>query len=553
MKLPKHFPIIYKVIIIVIFCLINLGVILSLDSGNATTDTKLQTPYETVYQHLRFLENDAYNPAKSAKAFKIKNVTQAEAIELAVKLKKIYDGLGLIVELDQIPNDANYTDSVSGLNKYVLFDKHPTIYVKKTGSKWLYSSETIENIPVLYEKIYPFEIAEYEEYFPDFLKEKFLGMKIWKYLAIVLYILAGIFLYYIFKWIFGFILIRIFSKTRYKDLVVKTIYSVSKPLSWLLVLFLALNTIPILNIPVQLNKILIAILYALLPVFITLILYKLVDLFTGILSKIAKKTATTVDDNLVPLARKIFKVIVVIFGALYLLKSLDIDITPFIAGVSVGGLAFALAAQDMVKNLFGSITIFTDKPFDVGDWIVFDGGEGTVTEVGVRSTRLLTFYNSIISIPNGKLADMTIDNMGKREYRRYSTNIAITYDTPPELIDAFVEGLKRIVALHPKTRKDFYQIHLNSFGDSSLNILFYIFFKVADWTEELEARHQVMNEVIRLANTLGVRFALPTQTLFIEEFPEKQSLTPNHIPDANKYKKDMSEFIKNREQNYKEE
>ena len=104
-------------------------------------------------------------------------------------------------------------------------------------------------------------------------------------------------------------------------------------------------------------------------------------------------------------------------------------------------------------------------------------GEGAVEEVGVRSTRIRTANNSLISVPNGKFADSTIDNMGRRKYRRYTTNISITYDTDPKLIDEFVDGLRQIVEQHPKTRKDTYQVHLNSFGESSLNILFNIFFK----------------------------------------------------------------------------
>jgi MscS family membrane protein len=169
-----------------------------------------------------------------------------------------------------------------------------------------------------------------------------------------------------------------------------------------------------------------------------------------------------------------------------------------------------------------------------------------VEQVGIRSTRVRTFYNSLISIPNGKLADSLIDNMGKREFRRYNTKLTITYDTPPELIDVFVEGLKTIVLNHPKTRKDYFQIHLNGFGASSLEILFYIFFEVADWTEELEARHQIISEILQLAAELNVRFAFPTETHFIEEFPGNGSLTPKYSNNKNEFEAKMRNYFDRR-------
>ena len=276
------------------------------------------------------------------------------------------------------------------------------------------------------------------------------------------------------------------------------------------------------------------------------------DLIGDILSKIASKTKSKVDDQLVPLARKSIKVIVIVFGCLYVLKTLDVDITPLIAGVSIGGLAFALAAQETIKNLFGSITIFTDQPFVVGDWIVIEGIEGNVEEVGMRSTRIRTFYNSVISIPNGRLADMTIDNMGARNYRRFRAEIGITYDTSPELIDVFVEGLKEIVVNHPKTRKDVYAIYLNSFGSSSINILFNIFFIAEDISEELQSRQEILLDIISLAHELEVRFAFPTNTIHIETFSEKQSLIPLNKGSKEGFIGKMRNFFKSKEKNHRE-
>jgi len=206
-------------------------------------------------------------------------------------------------------------------------------------------------------------------------------------------------------------------------------------------------------------------------------------------------------------------------------------------------LAFALAAQDTIKNFFGSLMIFVDRPFQVGDWITSGDLDGTVEEVGFRSTRIRTFRNSVMSIPNGVITNQMIDNHGLRVYRRFMTTIALTYDTPPELIDVFVKGLKQIVEDHPKTRKDYYEIHFNNMGSSSLDVLFYIFFNVPSWTDELVARHEVLLEIVRLAEHLGVNFAFPTQTLHVETFPEKKGNSPEYIDSSPELKKKLEDYV----------
>jgi len=246
------------------------------------------------------------------------------------------------------------------------------------------------------------------------------------------------------------------------------------------------------------------------------------------------------------------KTFVIVIGGLFILQNLNIDVTALIAGLSIGGLAFALAAQDTIKNFFGSLMIFVDKPFQVGDWITSGDIDGSVEEVGFRSTRVRTFRNSVTYVPNGKMADSVIDNHGLRKYRRFFTYIAVTYDTPPELIELFVEGLKSIVENHPKTRKDYFNIYLNDLASHSLNVMFYIFFAVPTWPEELKSRHEIILSIIKLADKLGIRFAFPTQTLHMENFPDKKSLSPAYEKDLSKLRQEMEAFLAEENKNGKE-
>jgi MscS family membrane protein len=260
---------------------------------------------------------------------------------------------------------------------------------------------------------------------------------------------------------------------------------------------------------------------------IILILKNITAIVFQFFNKAAQKTENTMDDQLLPVVEKLVIIIIWSVGLIYILDYLDVNVTALLAGISIGGLALALAAQDTVKNFFGSIMIFLDKPFQIGDWIHFNNVDGTVEEVGIRSTRIRTFANSLTYVPNALLADSVVDNMGLRVYRRFKTEIGITYDTKPELIEKFVIGIREIIKMHPTTRKDYFEVHLNSFGASSINILIYMFFQAPSWTDELRGKHEVLYAIIKLADKLGVRFAFPTQTLHIEEMPGAGKTTPS--------------------------
>ncbi len=264
-------------------------------------------------------------------------------------------------------------------------------------------------------------------------------------------------------------------------------------------------------------------------------LYRLTDVIGALLMHVAKRTESKFDDIIVPLLRKTAKVVVVALGVVYGAQTLSIDIVPLITGLGIGGLAFAFAAKDTVENFFGSIAVVLDRPFEVGDWVVVEGVEGIVEELGLRSTRIRTFYNSQVSVPNSILVRARVDNYGRRRYRRWKTTLSVQYDTTPEQLLAFTEGIRELIRHHPYTRKDFYQVWCHDFGASSIDILLYLFFEVPDWSTELRERERLLVDIVRLADRLGVQFAFPTRTvhLFTEEHapPEPHYAVPRDAHD----------------------
>ncbi|MFG0329326.1 MAG: mechanosensitive ion channel family protein [Phycisphaerales bacterium] len=250
--------------------------------------------------------------------------------------------------------------------------------------------------------------------------------------------------------------------------------------------------------------------------------FRLTDLAGEVLASKALHTDTKFDDLLVPLVRKTLKVFIAAFGLIYIADSFDIEILPLLTGLGIGGAALAFASKDTVENFFGSIAVIVDRPFEVGDWVVIGDTEGTVETMGFRSTRVRTFYNSEITLPNANLVRAVVDNYGRRKYRRWKTHVSVTYDTPPERVDAFAEGIREIIRLHPYTRKDYYQVWLHQFSASSIDVLVYMFFEAPDWSTELRERHRLMLDIMRLARELEVEFAFPTQTLYLKRDGEDE-------------------------------
>ncbi|WP_275099746.1 mechanosensitive ion channel family protein [Sedimenticola hydrogenitrophicus] len=243
--------------------------------------------------------------------------------------------------------------------------------------------------------------------------------------------------------------------------------------------------------------------------------YRLVDIVAIYLLRRASLTESKLDDALVPLIPRSLKIFVTVIGFVFIADNVNVDVSSLLAGLGLGGLAFALAAKDMVQNLFGSVTVLMDRTFSVGDWIIIGGVEGSVERIGFRSTRIRTFYNSLVTVPNSKFITADVDNMGERRYRRLSCKLSLTYDTPPDRIEAFCEGVRELIRQHPYMRKDYYQVYLNEFAASSLNVLLYVFWETPEWNTELRERHRFMLDILRLAKRLGVEFAFPTQTLYM--------------------------------------
>lgn len=247
------------------------------------------------------------------------------------------------------------------------------------------------------------------------------------------------------------------------------------------------------------------------------LIFCLIDVPSTWLAKVSEKTESKLDDMLVPVIRKSLRVTVVILILVQIIQILsDKPITSIIAGLGIGGIAVALAAQDSIKNIFGSLILFTDKPFEMGDRVVVDGHDGPIEEVGLRSTKIRTLDGHLVTIPNGELANKAIQNIGKRPYIKRVADITITYDTLPEKVDRALEILKEILENHEGMNENLPpRIFFNDFNAASLNLRVMYWYHPPDYWDFMAFTEKFNKEVFRRFNDEGIEFAFPTQTLYL--------------------------------------
>jgi len=252
--------------------------------------------------------------------------------------------------------------------------------------------------------------------------------------------------------------------------------------------------------------------------FIFLLLLRFVDFVGEIMLNRAAKTSNKMDDQIVPFAIEIVKVLVIILGTLTVLSSVfSVNVAALATGLGIGGIAIAMASKESLENLLGSFTIFLDKPFTYGDVVTVNGYTGTVEKVGFRSTRIRTYDKSIVTVPNKNMVNAELDNLGLRPIRRVRFNIGLTYGTPVATIKAIVAELEGMINAHPNTTEDGARVRFEAFGASSLDILILYYVDSPDWELLINTRQDINLSIIEIVKAAGSDFAFPTTSVFVEK------------------------------------
>jgi len=228
-----------------------------------------------------------------------------------------------------------------------------------------------------------------------------------------------------------------------------------------------------------------------------------------------KNTLKYLDNHLMSILRRAVLAIIWSLGIIMALNNVGVNVGTLIAGLSIGGLAFALAAQDTIKNIYGGFTIFTDRPFRIGDRIKVDGFDGFVEEIGIRSTRIRTLEKRLVTIPNFKLVEASVENISEEPLRRVLLKLGLTYNTNPKKMNEAMAILKDMPNRVENVETKDIMVAFTDFTDFSLVITF-VYFITKD-ADVMEVPTQVNSEILRAFNAAGLQFAFPTQTVYIEK------------------------------------
>lgn len=245
---------------------------------------------------------------------------------------------------------------------------------------------------------------------------------------------------------------------------------------------------------------------------ITWLLARLIDaVIKEYIIPLTEKTEGDLDDQIVPIIRKGIRAAIWIMGIIIALNNAGYNVGALLAGLGIGGIALAMAAKDTVANIFGGITIFTDKPFTINDRVKINGFDGTITEIGIRSTRLKTLENRIVTIPNSKFTDGMVENVTSEPSRKVVLKLGVIYETTADKIQNGMKALQAIVDENENLEENTV-ISFTEFGDFSLGILFIYY--INKGSDIMGAQTEVNMEVKKRFEELGIEMAFPTQTIY---------------------------------------
>ena len=322
----------------------------------------------------------------------------------------------------------------------------------------------------------------------------------------------------------GFLLYRVFRKLSEASKAKEFVKLIQRPLSFLILIFTIFFAFNILEYPesfdfdiygVTVHELVFYTYRILIVLTISWLLFRMVEFLSITLLEKAEQTESKADDQLIHFLRDFLKIIIVIATIFFILGAvLNFNITSLLAGAGIAGIAIALALKEPLENLFGSFTIFVEKPFTVGDFIQVGEVVGTVEKVGFRSTRIRTLEKTFVTLPNRKIMDSYSENLTLRTFRRVRVMIGVTYETKADQIKAIVKDIQDYIDQHEMTNQDGI-IGFHEFGASSLNILVQYYIQNMEWNTYVKVREEINFRIMEIVKNYDAEFAFPTTTVHL--------------------------------------
>jgi MscS family membrane protein len=337
----------------------------------------------------------------------------------------------------------------------------------------------------------------------------------------------GIFLLFlIFRKLFAkyvFSLLLKISKKAPSSLLSNIFLAFEKPIRWLFVIigiYVAVDYFPFLS---QKNPLFLNIIRSSIIFIISWGLYNLASSSSLLFARINSRYNIEIDDILIPFLSKAIRIIIVAISFSIIAQEFDYDVNGFVAGLGLGGLAFALAAKDAIGNLFGGIVIITEKPFTIGDWVKTPTVEGTVEDITFRSTKVRTFAQALVTVPNATLANEAIMNWSQMGKRQITFNLRISHDTPREKLENVVGQIDSLLKNHSEIHQETIFVTFDKYQENGYDIFLYFFTKTTNWGEFLKIKEEINFTIMEILETEGVNIALPVRRLYTDTENEIQN------------------------------
>ncbi|MGH4137619.1 mechanosensitive ion channel family protein [Clostridium sp.] len=276
-------------------------------------------------------------------------------------------------------------------------------------------------------------------------------------------------------------------------------------------------------------------------ILITWGIYNLTAESSVLFERMHKAYDIKVDKILFPFMSKALRLIVVAFAITMIAEKWGYNIQGFVAGLGLGGLAFALAAKDAAANIIAGIFIILDKPFTIGDWLSNDSLEGSIEDISFRTTKIRAIDQSLITVPNSKLANEAVINFSRRGKRRVSLNLGLTYGTSREKLQNCVESIRNMLENHPQVTKEGTLVRFDKFNSSSLDIVVYFFTDTPDFDEYFKIKEDVNFKIMDILQEKGVSMAFPSTSVYVESLPSEKKEDDFKLADKLKKKDSLIE------------
>lgn len=323
-------------------------------------------------------------------------------------------------------------------------------------------------------------------------------------------IFRKVFTTYIFKMVLSF------SRKANTDIVSNALLAFERPVrSYFVVigLYVALLYLPV---PVTYDETIGRLFRTLLIIHIAWGLYNFSASTSTVFSRIGKKLDLEVDQILLPFLSKLIRFAIAAMALSVIADLWGFNVSGFVAGLGLGGLAFALAAQESIGNFFGGVVIITEKPFTLGDWISTPSVEGVVEDITFRSTKIRTFADTVIVVPNSTLSNEPIQNWSTMRKRQITFNLGIMHQTPRDKVKRCVDKIEAFLKSNEAIDQEIIIVRFNEFHEGSLELYFYFFTKTTAWLEHMDIKEEVNLEVMKILEEEEVSFAFPSRSIYME-------------------------------------